>query len=85
MDERELLAELGAVMDRLAALPADAFAERYPLVERQGELRNMLVAAQEEAGRDAAEAWAGQAAHKKPEDSKPFIEIHRPDSSASGI
>jgi hypothetical protein len=72
-------------MDQLAALPAEAFAERYPLMERQGELPNMLVAAQKEAGRDAAEAWTDQAAYEKTEDSKPFIEMHLPDSSASGI
>jgi hypothetical protein len=45
----------------------------------------MLASAQEKAGRDAAETWADQAAHSRPDDSKPFIETHLPDSSGTGI
>ena len=84
MDEYEILAELNRVTGQLAALPADAFAERYPLVERQAELRELLAAAQVKAGRDAADAWADQASRKQSDEPKPFIEIHLPDSSASG-
>ena len=84
MDEYEILAELNRVTGQLAALPADAFAERYPLVERQAELRELLAAAQVKAGRDAADAWADQASRKQSDEPKPFIEIHQPDSSASG-
>jgi hypothetical protein len=84
MDEKEILRELGSVMDQLAVLPRDAFAERLPLTDRQAELRRLLAAAQVEAGRDAAEVWGEQAARKKPAGDKPYIEIHLPDSSASG-
>lgn len=85
MEENEILNELGNVMDELAALPSDAFAERYPLTQRREELRELLAKAQVDAGRDAAELWADQAARKQPDaDDKPFLEIHLPDSSASG-
>lgn len=85
MTEQEILAEMGSVIDRIAALPAGAFAERYPLIERQAELRTLLAAAQVEAGRDAAEAWAEQAARKEPDDDKPFIPTILPDSTLTGL
>ena len=84
MEEHEILAELGDVMDALAALPSDAIAERFPLLGRQAELRQLLAEAQEAAGRDAS-IWAEQAARKQQEVDKPFIETHIPDSSATGI
>jgi spore germination cell wall hydrolase CwlJ-like protein len=84
MEEQAILAELGAVMDQLSVLPSDAFAERLALLDRQAELREMLVQAQVDAGRDAEEMWAEQAARKQPDEDKPFIETHLPDSSASG-
>ncbi|MDJ0924969.1 MAG: hypothetical protein QNJ77_10440 [Acidimicrobiia bacterium] len=85
MEEHRILEELGTVMDQLAALPSDAFAERYPLTQRQAELRELLNQAQAEAGRSAADAWSDQAARKQPDDdSKPLIETHLPDSSATG-
>jgi hypothetical protein len=84
MEEHEILAELGSVMDELAALPSDAFSDRMALLDRQSELRELLAFAQVEAGRDAEEMWAEQAARKQPDEDKPFIEIHPPDSSASG-
>lgn len=83
MNEQEILAEMGSVMDRIAALPADAFAERHPLIERQAELRTLLATAQVEAGRNATEAWAEQAGSKKQEGDKPFIVPVLPDSSGS--
>ncbi len=85
MEEHAILAELGAVMDQLAALPSDAFADRLALLDRQEELRELLAQAQVEAGRDAEEMWAEQAARKQPDEDKPFIEIHLPDSSAGGM
>ena len=84
MEEHEILAELGNVMDELAALPSDAFTARYPLTQRRDELRELLAQAQADAGRDAEELWADQAARKQPDEDEPFIEIHLPDSSASG-
>ena len=84
MEEHEILAELGSVMDELAVLPSDAFSDRMALLDRQAELRALLADAQVEAGRDAEEMWAEQAARKQPDEDKPFIEIHLPDSSASG-
>ena len=83
MEEHEILAELGEIMDVLAELPSDAIAERLPLLDRQGELRRMLAEAQEIAGRDSS-IWAEQAALKTKDQDKPYIEIHLPDSSASG-
>ncbi len=85
MEEHEILNELGTVMDELAALPSDAFAERYPLTLRREDLRELLAKAQVDAGRNPADFWADQAARKQPDAAdKPFIEIHLPDSSASG-
>lgn len=84
MDEHEILAELGAVMDELATLPSAAFSDRMALLDRRSELRELLAAAQVEAGRDAEEMWAEQAARKQPDEDKPFIEIHLPDSSMGG-
>jgi hypothetical protein len=80
VNEQEILGELGSLMDQLAALPSDAFAERNPLLERQAVLRDILAAAQVEAGRNAADAWSGQAARKKSDDEKPFIAIYLPES-----
>ncbi len=85
MDEKEILRELSAVMDELSALPVDAFSERFPLVERRDELRRLLAEAQVEAGRDASEAWANQAARKGPDDAETFIEAHLPEAGASGL
>ena len=85
MDEQEILQELGAVMDQLTGLPKDAFAERIALLDRQAELRGLLEAAQKEAGRSAEELWSEQAARKKRDDHKPFVEVHLPDSSAGGV
>jgi hypothetical protein len=83
MEEHEILAELGEIMDSLPRVPQEAFAERSALLGRQAELRSLLAEAQEAAGRDAS-MWAEQAARKKSDDPKPYIEIHLPDSSASG-
>ena len=85
MNEQEILAELGSVMDRIAALPGDAFVERHPLIERQAELRTLLAEAQVEAGRSASDTWAEQAGRKKTDDDKPFIVPVLPDSSGSGF
>lgn len=84
MDEQRIFEELGSLMDELAALPGEAFAERAELRDRQDELRKLLAEAQIAAGRDAEEMWAEQAARKQPDDDKPFIEIHLPDSSMGG-
>ena len=83
MEETAILAELSEMMDALARLPGTAFAERLPLLDRQTELRSLLSAVQEASGRDPA-MWAEQAARKKGDETKPYIEIHLPDSSASG-
>ena len=71
-------------MDQLATLPNEEFGHRLALLERRDELRSMLAAAQVQAGRDASAAWAQQAARKQPDEGKPFIEIHLPDSSMGG-
>jgi len=84
MDEQRIFEELGSLMDELAALPGEAFAERAELRDRQDELRKLPAEAQIAAGRDAEEMWAEQAARKQPDDDKPFIEIHLPDSSMGG-
>lgn len=84
MDEQQIFEELGSLMDELAALPGEAFAERAELRDRQDVLRKLLAEAQIAAGRDAEEMWAEQAARKQPDDDKPFMEIHLPDSSMGG-
>lgn len=81
MIEQEIAPRSGSVIDRLMRLPADPFAGRYPLLARHAELRDLLAAAEVEAGRDAAEAGADQTARKDPDDRKPFIEIILPDST----
>ena len=43
-DVDSLIRELGAVQDRLIALPDDAFAERFELLKRQDELRHEAAA-----------------------------------------
>jgi hypothetical protein len=43
-DVDSLIRELGAVQDRLIALPDDAFAERFELLKRQDELRHRAAA-----------------------------------------
>lgn len=84
MEEHEILAEFGSIMDQLAALPNDASTDRPALLDRQSELRVLLAQAQVRAGRDAEEVWAEQAARKQLEEDKPFIEIQLPDSSMGG-
>ncbi len=83
MEEHEILTELGVVMDRLAALPTDAFAERFPLMERRDELRQLLADAQADAGRDAATEWADQAARKKGDGATPFHPPVLPDEATT--
>ena len=85
MEEHQILAELGSLMDQLASLPKDAFEDRLALLDRQAQLRELLAQVQVAAGRDAEEMWSEQAARKQPADDKPFLEIHLPDSSAGGV
>jgi hypothetical protein len=48
-----VLAELSDVQDRLLALPGDAFAERYPLLQRRDELRAKAAELRGDRDRDA--------------------------------
>jgi hypothetical protein len=68
MDEHTIRAELGEILDRLPTLPADAFAERGALRDRQEELRRGL-AAIDVPGADAIKRrWSEQAGSKPPID-----------------
>ena len=81
MDERAMMLELGEILDRLAATPDDAIAERSSLRERQDTLRTQLADVQAERRTAMAGSWAEQAARKTPDDPKPFIPILPGDSS----
>lgn len=67
-DEAAIRRELGEVMDRLAELPADAFAERAELLTRQQELRASLRAIEIPGADETRARWSEQAGSKPPED-----------------
>ncbi len=74
MDEQEIRAELGEILDQLADLAPDAFAERVALHDRQEELRAALADVEIPGAEEIAERWAEQAGSKLPEDEgKPVI------------
>lgn len=65
MDEVDARREMGAILDELAALPADAFAEKVALRDRQEELRAFLE--NPEGGEEIKARWAkGRRANSTP-------------------
>ena len=68
MSERQIRAEMGATLDQLQSLPADAFAERSRLRDRQAELGRMLRRIEIPGSKDISRRWAGQAGSKATED-----------------
>lgn len=66
--ERQLRAEIGAILDQLQSLPADAFAERSKLRVRQAELVRMLRRIEIPGSEDISRRWAGQAGSKATDD-----------------
>ena len=66
--ERQIRTEMGAVLDQLQNLPADAFAERSRLRDRQGELGRLLREIELHGSEDITRRWAEQAGGKAKED-----------------
>jgi hypothetical protein len=68
MTEKMIRSELGAILDELGRLPADAFADRSRLQARQADLRRLLREIEIPGAEDITKRWAGQAGSKAPED-----------------
>jgi hypothetical protein len=68
MSERQIRTEMGAVLDQLQSLPADAFAERSRLRDRQGELGRLLREIELPGSEDITRRWAEQAGGTAKED-----------------
>ena len=68
MDDQELRSELGEILDRLSAIPSDAFSERAALLERQHKLRRALRQIETPGSKETTERWAERAASKPPGD-----------------
>lgn len=66
--EQQIRAEIGATLDQLQSLPADALTERSKLRDRQAELGRMLRAIEIPGSRDISERWSQQAGGKATED-----------------
>ncbi len=65
---------MGEILDRLAALPSDAFAERIALRDRQDELRKALAEIDVPGAAEIAERWSAQAGGKPAtDDGSPVI------------
>lgn len=63
--EAEIRAELMEVVDRLRILPAEAFAERTALRDRQAQLRNLLAQFEDPRDKEIRDRWAEIAARKR--------------------
>ena len=70
--EAEIRAELMEVLDRLRILPAEAFAERTALRDRQAQLRNLLTQFEDSRDKEARDRWA-QTVARKPGDIDPVV------------
>jgi hypothetical protein len=68
MSSERIRAELVEILDRLASLPNDAFAERSALRDEQQRLRQELVDLHGDELATAKAEWDAQAAFKQPED-----------------
>ena len=68
MDEHAIRMEMGAILDELATLDSDHFAERAALLARQHELRDLLQQFQVEHASEILHRWSSQAASKTPDD-----------------
>ena len=84
MDEQAIRIEMGEILDRLAALPPDAFAERTALRDRQDELRKALGEIDIPGAAEIAERWSEQAASKAPTDEGEPVIVSPIESGSSG-
>ena len=66
--EKMTRSELGAILDELGRLPADAFADRSKLQARQADLRRLLREVEIPGAEDIMKRRAGQVGSKTPED-----------------
>ena len=74
LTEQQIRVELGNTLDLLEALPADAFAQRSKLRDRQAELGRMLREIDIPGAEDIKKRWSETAGSKSPEDKgKPII------------
>ena len=74
LTEQQFRVELGKTLDLLEALPADAFAERSKLRDRQAELGRMLREIDIPGAEDIKNLWSEAPGSKSPEDKgKPVI------------
>lgn len=77
MEDAAIRIEMGQILDRLAALPTDAFADRMVLHDRQEELRRALAEIDIPGADEIAERWSEQAGSKPPiDEGKPVIPSH---------
>lgn len=68
MDDDAIRSEMGEILDRLAALPADAFAERALLHARKEQLRSALAQVDIPGAEEITARWREQAGSKPPID-----------------
>ena len=74
MDEHTIRREMGEILDQLAALPADSFAERAKLHERQEQLRRALAEIDISGAAEISQRWSEQAGSKAPiDENRPVI------------
>jgi hypothetical protein len=64
MTEKMIRSELGAILDELGRLPADAFADRSRLQARQADLRRLLREIEIPGAEDITKRWSTAAASK---------------------
>lgn len=83
MDEHAIRIEMGEILDRLSALPADAFAKRTALRDRHEELRRALAQVDIPGAAEITARWSEQAGSKPPIDEGEPV-IVSPIESGSG-
>ena len=82
--ESEILAELGEILDRLHRLPADAFADKMRLRDRQAELGRLLREIEIPGAEAIKKRWSETAASKVKAE-EPTETIVSPMEGAGGI
>ena len=68
LTERQIRSAIGEILDQLQSLPAEAFAERSRLRDRQAELGRTLRTIEIPGSEGIAQRWADQAGSKATED-----------------
>jgi len=68
LTEQQIRSEIGEILDRLQSLPAEAFAERSRLRDRQAELGRTLRMIEIPGSEGITQRWAKQAGSKATED-----------------